>query len=82
MKRQLLTTQKEYYLLKNIQIEKPLMKLNCKLLKQLDQQVKELEGKIEELISQDEQLNDNAKLMQSVPGVGKILCWVILAKTN
>ncbi len=82
MKRQLLATQKEYYLMKNLQIEKPLMKLNCKLLKQLDQQVKELEGKIEELISQDEQLNSKARLMQSVPGVGKILCWAILAKTN
>ncbi len=82
MKRQLLATQKEYYLMKNLQIEKPLMKLNCKLLKQLDQQVKELEGKIEELIAQDEQLNSKAKLMQSVPGVGRILCWVILAKTN
>jgi transposase len=82
MKRQLLASQKEYYLMKNIEIEKPLMKLNSKLLKSLDHQIKELEEKIEELISQDEQLNNKAKLMQSVPGVGKILCWVILAKTN
>jgi len=82
MKRQLLATQKDYYLMKSIQIEKPLMKLNCKLIKQLDQQVKELEEQIEELINQDEQLNNTAKLMQSVPGVGRILCWVLLAKTN
>lgn len=82
MKRQLLASQKDYYLMKNIQMQKPLLELNCELLNQIDQQIKALEETIEELIMQDKQLHNKAKLMQTVPGVGKILCWVMLAQTN
>ncbi|MGI8893485.1 MAG: transposase [Bacteroidia bacterium] len=56
--------------------------MNQKLLDQLDRQIKKLEKQIQELINSDEKLKKQSSLVQSVPGVGKVLSWTILAKTN
>lgn len=81
-KRQLLNMKHDYTLMKTIGLDKSLMKMNKQLIAEIDSQIKRLELQIESLIQTDEQLNKQAKLMRSVPGVGKVLCWYMLAKTN
>ena len=59
-----------------------LAQLSEELLKHLDRQIQLLEEQIQELIEQDQQLCEQAILLQSIPGVGKILCWMMIAKTE
>jgi len=51
-------------------------------IKQLKKQIERVELQIDKLIKSDEELNHKAKLMMSVPGVGKVLTWYLLVKTN
>lgn len=81
-KRQLLKQQYDYARMKHLGIEKCLMKLNEQQLALINKQLTILEKDIEVLIAADEQLHHQAKLMRSVPGVGKVLCWMMLAKTE
>lgn len=48
----------------------------------LTEQIKQLEQHIEELIASDEGLSQQAQWIQSVQGVGKVLCWNLLVTTN
>lgn len=81
-KRQLLTQQYDYAKMKHLGIDKSLMKLNQKQLALLNEQITLIENQIELFIKADEQMNEQAKLIRSVPGVGKVLSWMILAKTE
>lgn len=81
-KRQLLTQQRDYDRMKHLGLDKELKSLNQKQLKLIDQQVITIEKRIEQLIQADERMHKQAKLMRSVPGVGKVLSWMILAKTE
>jgi transposase len=58
------------------------IKLQQEQIRQQDEQIKLLEKEIEKLIKSDEQLKTQSKLIRSVPGVGKVLAWLILAKTE
>lgn len=81
-KRQLLSMQHDYKLMKGLEMDKVLKKMNNKLIAEIQKQVVDLEKQIEEIIIFDENLCHQAKLMRSVPGVGKVLSWYMLAKTN
>jgi transposase len=81
-KRQLVKQQTDYSKMKKLGLEKSLLKMNKQLADQLDVQIKIIEKRIEELIKSDEQLAKRATLIRSVPGAGKVLCWMILAKTE
>jgi transposase len=82
MKRQLLKQQHDYKLMKTISLDKDLLKLNKKLIEAMNSQIKQLEANIEQVIKLDDQLKVQASLIKSVPGVGKVLCWMMLAKTE
>jgi transposase len=81
-RKQLKTKNKENSVLSAIKIAKKLTLKNNKLIKELSKQIIELEKEIKHLISNDESLNKLNKQLKSVPGVGDILCWNILVKTN
>ena len=82
IKRQLVSQQSDYKLMKNTGLENKLSKLNKGLIKDVDLQIKALEESIENLITMDETLKKQQELIKSVPGVGKVLSWVVLAKTE
>lgn len=82
MKLILLKQQHDYKLMKNIGLDKELMKLNKKLIEGIGKQILLIESKIETLIKEDFELNNQSKLIRSVPGVGKVLSWLVLSKTE
>jgi transposase len=82
MKRRLLVQQHDYKLMKSLNLDKDLTKLNKQLIKNITAQIKVIEIQIEELIKEDEKLSNHAKLIKTVPGVGKVLCWTMIAKTE
>lgn len=82
MRKQLTSQQDDYKLMKGINMDKELLKLNLQLVKSIDIQIKNIEKSIEEVISSESDLKNNYQLMKSVPGVGKVLSWIILAKTE
>lgn len=82
MKRRLLNQQKDYKLMKPIGLDKDLLKLNVQMLKTIDKQLDKIESCIADLIRQDAELNKKATLIRSIPGVGQVTCWMMLAKTE
>jgi len=82
MKKQLLNQQRDYKLMKDISLDGELMKLNKKLIQTIDQHIKKIETEIEKTVELDEQLKSQSKLIRSVPGVGKVVSWMMLAKTE
>jgi len=81
-KKRLLIKNKENSVLPNIRLAKKLTSNNNRLLQEMGQQIKEIEQEIKELIKQDTKLERLDKQMQSIPGVGNILSWNLLVKTN
>lgn len=81
-KRQLLKQQNDYGKMKPLGLDKSLQKMNGQHLALLDKQLIHIESSIETLIKTDGQLNRQAELIRSVPGAGKVLCWMMLAKTE
>ncbi|MBE0642310.1 MAG: IS110 family transposase [Bacteroidales bacterium] len=49
---------------------------------EVDRDIKEVEREINELISANDHLSNVAQWITSVTGVGKVLCWYLIAKTN
>jgi transposase len=81
-RRQLLKQQYDYAKMKHLGLDRSLQKLNVQQLTLIDHQLAQIEKEIELLIKADERMNQQAKLIRSVPGAGKVLCWMILAKTE
>jgi len=81
-KRQLLKQQYDYAKMKHLGMDKYLMGLNKQELALIKKQLAMIEMEIENLIKADEQMHSQAKLIRSVPGAGKVLCWMMLAKTE
>src|ERR1700761_7975308 len=77
-KRQLLKQQYDYAKMQHLGLDKTLMKLNLKQLALIQGQITEIEQQIELLIKSDQQMQHQAKLIRSVPGAGKVLCWMML----
>lgn len=59
-----------------------LEELRQQMVDAINTQIKVIEQQIKELIRSNDDLQKKAELMCSIPGVGKVLCWTLLAKTN
>ena len=81
VKRQLLSQKADYPKMKKLGLDKSLLAMNKKMADLANEQIKQIESAIQDLIHGDEQLAKQATLIRSVPGVGKVLCWMMLAKT-
>lgn len=81
-KRQLSTMNKDYPKMKSLGLDKSLKMMNKKLIASLDTQIKAIEKEIDLLLKADTEIHKQLELIRSVPGVGKVLSWEILAKTN
>ena len=81
-KRSLLTRKAYYKRLVKLDHSKKLSKLNDKRLKALDQQVIEIEALIKDLVKADQELKEQQALITSIPGVGEVLAWTMLVKTE
>ncbi len=81
-RKSLIIKNKEYLFLSDQKLIKNLTHKNNKLIKELDKQIKEFEKSIQEIIKQDQKLSNLHKQLISTPGVGKILAWNLLVKTN
>lgn len=82
MIKQLKSTQKEYELILKFVREEKLDQLNNQMIQSIQKQVLKIEDQIEHLISSDNELKTHSQMIKSVPGVGRILSWVLIAKTN
>jgi len=81
-KRKILNQQKDHMKMKHLGLGKYLQGLDKQQLAVLNRQIQQIEGEIEILVKADESMQKQAKLIRSIPGVGKILCWTMLAKTE
>jgi transposase len=81
-KRQLSCQKIDYPKMKKLGLDKSLLAMNKKMTDLANEQIKQIETAIQTLIRSDEQLCKQAALICSVPGVGKVLCWTMLAKTE
>ncbi|UPZ13496.1 IS110 family transposase [Flavobacterium humidisoli] len=82
IKKQLMAQQHDYKLMKGIGLDKELKSLNVKLIKSVEEQIKAIENDIEKVIHDDQSLSQQQKLIKSVPGVGQVLSWTLLSKTE
>jgi transposase len=81
-KSKLLKQQKDYAKMKHLNFNKSLEALNKQQIALLNKQLNVIESEIEAVIKADEQMARQAKLLRSIPGVGKVLCWTMIAKTD
>lgn len=82
MRRQLVKKQFDYKLKKTIYFDKELLKLNKKLIEDIDAQINKIEADIEKIIQIDNHIKVQAELIRSVTGVGKVVFWMMIAKTE
>ena len=78
----LIKQQYDYKVMKAMKIDKELLKLNESLIKYIDAQISKIEAKIQSIINNDEELKEQANRIQTIPGVGKVLTWMMLSKTE
>ncbi len=81
-RKELVIKNKEYSSLSNQNLVRQLTVKNNRLIKELDKQIKEFEQSIKEVVAKDEKLCLFNKQLISTPGVGKVLAWNLLVKTN
>lgn len=82
MKANLLRQKADYPMMKSIGMDKKITKLNDELITELERQIQTIESQIEQIIEEDKDLNEQSQRMRSVPGVGKVLCWMMISKTQ
>jgi len=73
---------KDYKYISDKSLRKKLERINTKSIKEISAHIREIEKIIDQTIKADESLKTNMDLMQSVPGVGKIVATAILVKTD
>lgn len=78
----LLKQQCDYKLMKSIKMDKELLKLNQSLLSNIDKQLKIIEYKIELIIEEDQKSQDQSNRLRTIPGVVKVLTWMMITKTQ
>lgn len=81
-KKQLLNSIAAYDTVEDAKMTASLLKQDKILLNKLEQQINIIEKQIEQLVQQDDELSEKMNLIQTVPGVGKVLAWTILLRTN
>lgn len=67
---------------KGLKLDKMLLSMTENEIKILAKHIDLLEDKIEELIASDADLSQKQKTIKSIPGVGKVLSWMLIAKTE
>lgn len=72
----------ELTLLADKQLSNQVKKDSRKLIKVIEDQIKSTEAQITAMIEQDQELKDKYHYLESVQGVGKVLAWTMLVKTN
>lgn len=82
IKKQLASSAAQYELLQEASLLAVLTGQYAALAATLTQQIKQVEQYIDQLIESDKVLSQKARWIQSVQGVGKVLCWNLLVKTN
>lgn len=78
-------TKQKIAALKILSINKTIAKmirLHLEHIKQNNKEINELEKLIQAEIKKDKELHQNSKRIMSVPGIGKVTAWTIVAKTN
>jgi transposase len=78
----LLNQRRDYKLMKSMDLDKELLKLNKSMVENIDKQIKAIECKIDFIIEQDKALQNQSKRLRSIPGVGKVLTWMMISKTQ
>ena len=73
---------KELEFLGEKNLAKEVKKSSQKIIREIQKQIHEIEIKLSEIIQNDIELNQTYKYITSVQGVGKVLAWNILVKTN
>lgn len=81
-RKKLLTQKKDYKLMEGLSIENQLNELNQEEIKLINQHIKIIEKAIKALIKSDDNLNQIDAFAQSVTGVGEIVSWYFIAKTE
>jgi len=74
--------QKDYKLIDTLGYLRLAKKRDKRRLKDIAKDLKEVEAEIRQVIKADSSLSELAELLQSIPGVGPVLCWNLLAKTK
>lgn len=64
------------------QISGNIQKASLKMIKEIGAQIKNVENQLMCLIEEDKELKENYHYLTSVQGVGKVLAWTTLIKTN
>lgn len=82
MKRQLTGQKSDYQLMDKIGLKKQLTKENQDLIDFVQKQIDKLEAEIEKIVQADESIKEQAKQIRSVPGVGSVTSWIMIAKTE
>ncbi len=72
----------DYKLMNTNGMDKELLKLNESLIRNIDAQISKIEAKIQFIIGNDQRLREQANRMRTIPGVGKVLSWMVLSKTE
>jgi transposase len=78
----LLKQKRNYTQVKHLKLDKKLLKLNDKEVKILTEHIAFLENEMENLINSDPQLKSKKQTIESIPGVGKVLSLMLIAKTE
>jgi len=81
-KKQVQIAKKERYLIPGKVFQNRFIKRDDRRLREIENHLKEVETELHSLIKSNQELNKQADLVRSVTGVGKVLCWNLLAKTN
>jgi transposase len=71
-----------YQLFESTGLDKTLLKLNQKMVRELKFQIDAIEKELHNIIQSDETLSTQAQLVGSIPGVGKVLTWMLLSATE
>tara|TARA_B100000508_G_C11428822_1_gene262258 strand:- start:8 stop:1000 length:993 start_codon:yes stop_codon:yes gene_type:complete len=81
-RKQLRTKNKDVKELSNKKLAKRLIKDNNMIIKSLTAQIEQIEAEIKGIINNDSELKQVSKTLKSVPGVGDVLSWYFIIKTN
>ncbi|NJB83752.1 IS110 family RNA-guided transposase [Wenyingzhuangia aestuarii] len=81
-KRRLIKQKNDYKKMRTLGLTQSLTNWNLQQIHQLDKQIKKIEELIQQTIDLEPELKKQQKLMLSVPGVGKVVSWTMIAKTE
>ena len=82
MRSGLVKQQYDYKAMKSMEMDRELLKLNESLIRNIDAQISKIEARIQSIISNDGRLREQEYRIRTVPGVGKVLAWMVLSKTE